>query len=160
MNIISKEEIQNYIPQRPPFVMVDNVVEVSADRFKTNFSILADNIFLDDNELREFALIENIAQSTSAGLAINKRFKGDTKPDGYLGAISNLKLYGLPGLGDTIETEILVLAQFENMFLVKGVNYLDGRMLMECEMKVAGIKQQTNTLDDTGSQISIETANN
>ncbi|MGZ3844699.1 MAG: hypothetical protein ACXVLT_04475 [Flavisolibacter sp.] len=137
--IIRKEEIQNYIPQRPPFVMVDNLVEASAERFKTEFTILPGNIFLEANELREFALIENIAQSSSAGLAISKRFKGYSKPDGYLGAISKLKLYGLPGLGDTICTLIEVLAQFENMFLVKGVNYLDNRMLMECEMKLAGI---------------------
>ena len=140
--------------------MVDNLVEASADNFKTDFHILPDNIFLEGRKLREFALIENIAQSSSAGLAISGRYKGQSKPDGYLGAISKLKLYELPHLGDTIYTTVQVLAQFENMFLVKGVNYLEERVLMECEMKVAGIKQQTNTLDDTGSQISIETANN
>ena len=137
--IIRKEEIQNYIPQRPPFVMVDNLLNASAYRFETDFSILPGNIFLDANELREFALIENIAQSSSVGLAIGNRFKGNSKPDGYLGAISKLKLYGLPRLGDTIYTVVEVLAQFENMFLVKGVNYLDNRVLMECEMKLAGI---------------------
>ena len=137
--IIPKEEIQNYIPQRPPFIMVDNLIEASVERFKTDFRILPGNIFLDANELREFALIENIAQSSSAGLAISKRIKEYSKPDGYLGAISKLKLYGLPALGDTIYTVIEVLAQFENMFLVKGVNYLDNRVLMECEMKLAGI---------------------
>lgn len=137
--IIPKEKIENFIPQRPPFVMVDNLIEASEEFFKTDFRIVPDNIFLDQDYLREFALIENIAQSSSAGLAITKRYHGKTKPDGYLGGISKLKLYQLPKLGDTIHTTVQVLAQFENMFLVKGVNYLDGQVLMECEMKLAGI---------------------
>jgi 3-hydroxyacyl-[acyl-carrier-protein] dehydratase len=137
--LITKEEIQNYIPQRPPFVMIDNLIEASAEYFKTDFTILPDNIFLERHALREFALIENIAQSTSAGLAITSQYKGTSKPDGYLGGISRLKLYELPALGDTIYTVVQVLARFENMFLVKGVNYLRKKTLMECELKLAGI---------------------
>jgi len=137
--VIAKEKIENFIPQRPPFVMVDNLLEASEEFFKTDFGIRAENIFLEENWLREFALIENIAQSCSAGLAITNRYKCKTKPDGYLGGISKLKLYQLPKLGDTIHTTVQVLAQIENMFLVKGVNYLDDRILMECEMKLAGI---------------------
>ena len=137
--IITKEKIENYIPQRPPFVMIDNLVEASEVIFKSDFKIVEGNIFLDNNYLREFALIENIAQTSSAGLAITKKFIGTKKPDGYLGGISKLKLYELPKLHDTIDTVIHLLASFENMFLVKGVNYLDGKMLMECEMKLAGV---------------------
>jgi 3-hydroxyacyl-[acyl-carrier-protein] dehydratase len=137
--LITKGEIQNYIPQRPPFVMIDNLIEASAEYFKTDFTILPDNIFLERHALREFALIENIAQSTSAGLAITSQYKGTSKPDGYLGGISRLKLYELPALGDTIYTVVQVLARFENMFLVKGVNYLRKKTLMECELKLAGI---------------------
>ena len=137
--IITKEKIENYIPQRPPFVMIDNLVEASEVIFKSDFKIVEGNIFLDNNYLREFALIENIAQTSSVGLAITKKFIGTKKPDGYLGGISKLKLYEVPKLNDTISTVIHLLASFENMFLVKGVNYLDGKMLMECEMKLAGV---------------------
>jgi len=137
--IITKEKIENYIPQRPPFVMIDNLVEASEVIFKSDFKIVEGNIFLDNNYLREFALIENIAQTSSVGLAITKKFIGTKKLDGYLGGISKLKLYEVPKLNDTISTVIHLLASFENMFLVKGVNYLDGKMLMECEMKLAGV---------------------
>jgi 3-hydroxyacyl-[acyl-carrier-protein] dehydratase len=137
--LITKEKIQNYIPQRPPFVMVDNLIEAASGLFKTDFTVLPGNVFLEGYALREFALIENIAQSSSAGLAVTGQYKGKSKPDGYLGGISRLKLYELPHLGDTILTLVTVLARFENMFLVKGVNYLHERILMECELKIAGI---------------------
>ena len=137
--IISKEQIENFIPQRPPFIMIDNLLEASAAFFKTDFRIEPENIFLEDEYLREFALIENIAQTSSAGLAVTHRYTGTTKPNGYLGGISKLKLYQLPKLYDTIATTVSLVTQLENMFLVKGVNYLNGKMLMECEMKLAGL---------------------
>ena len=62
--IISKEKIESYIPQREPFIMIDNLVEATPETFKTDFRILADNIFIEKGILREFALIENIAQSS------------------------------------------------------------------------------------------------
>jgi len=137
--IITKDKIEDFIPQRAPFVMIDNLLDASEETFKSDFKIVHGNIFLDNGYLREFALIENIAQTSSAGLAITKKFTGTKKPDGYLGGISKLKLYELPKLDDTIYTIVSLLVQLENLFLIKGVNYLDGRMLMECEMKLAGV---------------------
>ena len=82
--IITKENIQDYIPQRPPFVMIDNLLEASGDYFKTDFRILPDNIFVENGKLREFAMIENIAQSSSVGLANAKKYSAKEKPEGYL----------------------------------------------------------------------------
>jgi len=137
--IITKQKIEDFIPQRPPFVMIDNLVDASEEMFKSDFKVVSGNIFLDNGYLREFALIENIAQTSSVGLALTKKLMGTKKPDGYLGGISKLKLYELPKVNDTIYTVVNLLARLENMFLIKGVNYLDGRMLMECEMKLAGV---------------------
>jgi hypothetical protein len=100
---------------------------------------LPDNIFVENGMLREFALIENIAQSSSAGLAATKKSSGKKKPEGYLGAVSKLKLYELPKVHDTIDTIVKLIVQFENMFLLKGENYLNDKKLMECELKLVSI---------------------
>jgi predicted hotdog family 3-hydroxylacyl-ACP dehydratase len=136
---ISKTEIENYIPQRAPFIMIDNLVEVTAETFTTDFRILPGNIFVEKGVLREFALIENIAQSSSAGLAILKMSSGKKTTDGFIGGISKLILYDLPCVNETIDTIVRLIAQIENMFLVKGENYVNGRKLLECELKLAGI---------------------
>jgi 3-hydroxyacyl-[acyl-carrier-protein] dehydratase len=112
---ISKAEIESYIPQRAPFIMIDNLVEATPEKFITDFRILPDNIFLENEVLREFALIENIAQSCSAGLAIVKKSAGN-------------------------KTVVILLAQIENMFLLKGENFLNDRKLLECEIKLIGVK--------------------
>ncbi len=136
--IINKEKIEAYIPQRAPFIMIDNLIEASAKLFKSDFKIEPENIFLDNGYLREFALIENIAQTASAGLAVTQNNTGAGKPGGFLGGISKLKLYELPKVNDTIYTVVNLIAQLENLFLIKGINYLHGKMLMKCEMKLAG----------------------
>ena len=133
---ISKAEIENYIPQREPFIMVDNLVNATSEKFETNFRVLPGNIFVENGILREFALIENIAQSSSVGLAITMMNIEKKNVDGFIGAISKLKLYDLPSVNDTIYTIVNLMAQFENMFLLKGKNYLNGKILLECEIKL------------------------
>jgi 3-hydroxyacyl-[acyl-carrier-protein] dehydratase len=138
--IISKEKIESYIPQRAPFIMIDNLIQATPEKFETDFRVLYDNIFVEEGILREFALIENIAQSSSAGLAIIKMSSGKKTTDGFIGGISKLKLYDLPKVNDTIYTIVNLIAQLENMFLLKGENYLNGRKLLECELKLVGVK--------------------
>ena len=138
--IISKEKIESYIPQRAPFIMIDNLIEATPEQFETDFRVLHDNIFVEQGVLREFALIENIAQSSSAGLAIIKMSSGKKTTDGFIGGISKLKLYELPKVNDTIHTIVKLIAQLENMFLLKGENYLNGRKLLECELKLVGVQ--------------------
>ncbi len=137
--IISKAAIELYIPQRTPFIMIDNLVEAAPEKFVSDFRVLPDNIFVENGVLREFALVENIAQTSSAGLAIIKMFPGKKNIDGFIGGITKLKLYDLPRVNDTIQTIVRLIAQFENMFLVKGENFVNGRKLLECELKLVGI---------------------
>jgi hypothetical protein len=137
--LISKEHIENFIPQRPPFVMIDNLLEATGEFFVTDFFILPDNIFIQDGVLREFAMIENIAQSSSAGLTVTTKRSADKRPEGYLAGLSKLKLYELPRVNDRIYTMVKLVAQFGSMYLLKGENYLSDTKLMECELKLVAV---------------------
>lgn len=135
--LINKEKIENFIPQRSPFVMIDSLLEASEKMFKTEFRILPGNIFLENGIFREFGLIENIAQTSSAGLIFSKLYSVKKNADGYIGGISKLKVYDLPEENDIIHTIVNVMAHLENMFLLKGENYLNSKKLLECELKLA-----------------------
>jgi 3-hydroxymyristoyl/3-hydroxydecanoyl-(acyl carrier protein) dehydratase len=135
---IYKEDIQSFVPQRAPFIMIDNIVDATLDTYFTKFKILPENIFVENGLLREFALIENIAQSCSAGIALTKIDNKEKYIDGYLGSLTKLILYDLPKVNDTIDTTIHLLAQLNNMYLFKGENFVNGKMLLECELKLVG----------------------
>jgi len=136
--IISKEQIESFIPQRPPFIMVDNLIEVTSNTFETDFQVLPDNIFLEAEVLREFALIENIAQSSAVGLGFLNMSTQTIQIDGFIGAISKLKVHDLPKVNDKIFTMVTLLHQFDNMYLLKGESFANNKILIECEVKLVG----------------------
>ena len=135
---VGKEEIELYIPQRYPFVMIDNLVDVTEDTFTSDFRILPGNIFLEGDTLREYALIENIAQSSAAGLCFVNASSQKGSVEGFIGAISKLKIYELPKVNQTITTIVKKLLQLDNMYMMKGVCYADEKLLIECQLKLAG----------------------
>lgn len=137
--MIDKNQIQNYIPHRAPFVMVDNVLSCSSEKIETNFFISQDNVFVDNNQFQEFGMLENIAQSAAAGISLlNKNLK-ETPSEGFLGAITKLNLFAYCSANETITTTIYPLQQLGNLYLIKGEVFYNNNKLLECELKLAGI---------------------
>jgi 3-hydroxyacyl-[acyl-carrier-protein] dehydratase len=136
---VSKEEIRSYIPHGEPFIMIDNLIEATSDRFVTNFTILPSNIFLHADRLEAYGLIENIAQSAAVGINYLKTDLAAKPVAGFIAAVTKLKLYGLPKVNDEIYTIVTPLHQYAKMHLVRGENLVDGKLVLECEIKLAGI---------------------
>jgi len=136
--VIPKKEILNYIPQRAPLVMIDNLLGISSERFETDFHITPDNLFLDNGILMEIALVENILQSCTAGLAVTNRAGRQEPVNGFVGAISKLKVYSLPKVHDTLHTWITPLAKLGDWYQAKGETFVNDRKLLECEVKIVG----------------------
>jgi len=134
--LLTKENITKIIPQQFPFVMVDNLVSADETGFKSTFKVEESNLFLKDGKLQEPALIENIAQTVAAGFGYVDKQGGGKPKIGFIGGISKLKIHALPLLNKTIETNVIHLHQFENIYLIRGENFCDGDLLVECEMKI------------------------
>jgi len=134
--LLNKENITSIIPQKEPFVMVHNLISADEKEFKSTFNIDADNLFLTEGTLQEPSLIENIAQTVAAGFGFLDKASGGKPKIGFIGGISKLKVHHLPQLNQEINTTITHLYQFENIYLVKGENFCDGKLLVECEMKI------------------------
>lgn len=133
---ISKENIKSFIPQREPFIMIDNLLDASETKFESNFEVTNENIFLKNKILQEPALIENIAQTCAAGFGfVQSQFEGKPRL-GFIGAVSKLEVHSLPKVNSIINTYVAVTHQLENIFLVKGSTICNEKKLLECEMKI------------------------
>lgn len=137
--IYTKDKIARIIPQRPPFVMIDNLISAEKESFVSNFKIEADNIFLSDDRLEPYGMIENIAQTTAAGLSYTIRDPKKRPEEGFLGSIAKLKVVGEPKIGDLITTRVTLKMSFENMYKVYGACYNGEELLLESELKIVGI---------------------
>ena len=133
---IKKENIESFIPHRNPFVMIDNLINSDNKEFETDFIVQPDNIFIKNKLLQEPALIENIAQTCAAGFGFLNNQSGGNSKIGFIGAVSRLELFNLPGVNTKIKTRVKVTYQFENVFVIEGVNFCGDEKLLECEMKI------------------------
>lgn len=134
--VVSKEEILFYLPHRPPFVLVDNLISVTPEQFESDFFIESDNLLVEKGFFQESGLMENIAQTCAAAFGfLESASQGEPKM-GFIGAISKVEVFELPPVHSVIQTTVTPTHQLGNIFLVKGQNSLEGRKLLECEMKI------------------------
>ena len=130
------ENIQDLIPQRPPFVMVDKLLSFSETIISTSFTIRADNIFVEKGEFKEPGLVENIAQTAAARAGYISKTENKPVAVGYIGAVNNLEVYYLPKPGDELITEIAIKNQIFDVTLISGKIICNGKPVAQCNMKI------------------------
>ena len=136
---VKRDDILNCIPQRPPIVMIDELLHADTKSTRTSFLIEPTNIFCADGKFTEPGLIENIAQTAAAGAgyALREGQADDFEvPIGYIGAIRDLKIHFLPDHNSTIETEVAVENIVMDVTMVSGKVFLKGKVAAECNMKI------------------------
>ncbi|MFI5152222.1 MAG: 3-hydroxyacyl-ACP dehydratase [Chitinophagales bacterium] len=137
-----EENILHLIPQRPPMVMVDHLLEVDDRGCKTSLRIKEGNIFVSGGKLTEPGLLEHIAQSAAARQGYLSRKSGHTPPIGYIGAIQQVEILGLPKINDEIVTKITIKNQIFEVMIISAVVCRNKIELARCEMKIFISNQQ------------------
>jgi predicted hotdog family 3-hydroxylacyl-ACP dehydratase len=129
-------DILQFLPQRPPFVMVDRLLQADEEVSRSEFTVREDNLLVEDGRLSASGLVENIAQTAGAGTGYKYHAAGKPTPMGFIGALKNLNVFELPKLGDTITTEIRFVTSVMSMHLVQGKIILENREIANCELKI------------------------
>lgn len=134
-------EILSYIPQRPPFVMVDRIVSSGEKTTRSLFKITSDNIFVEGGILKEPGLVENIAQTAAARAGYIAREENKQVRLGFIGGIRNLEIFGYPEVNSEIETEITIENQIFDVSVISGKITSNDSIIATCEMKIFIINQ-------------------
>jgi predicted hotdog family 3-hydroxylacyl-ACP dehydratase len=134
--IILQDNITSIIPQRSPFVMIDQLVSCDETCSNTIFKIAAENVLVDDGELSEAGIVENIAQTAAAGLGYVTLQSNAPIVIGYIAAIKNLEIFAQPKVGDIIQTNVTVINQIFDVTIISGSVKCDEILVAKCEMKI------------------------
>ena len=134
--LVSKQNILRYIPQRPPMVMVDELLEASDVHAITTLEIKDENIFLEGEKLSEAGLVENMAQTAAAQLGYQCALRNIPVPIGYIAALKDLRISQLPRKGAIITTSIRITNQISDITIVEGVVEQEAGVCCRCEMKI------------------------
>lgn len=134
--IILQDNITSIIPQRPPFVMIDQLVSCDETCSNTTFQVKAENILVYDGELSEAGITENIAQTAAAGLGYITLQSNRPIVIGYIAAIKNLEIFEQPKVGDIIQTNVTIINQIFDVTIISGSVKCDEILVAKCEMKI------------------------
>lgn len=123
-------DIASYIPQRPPFVFIDTIDEVSKERARTRFTIPGSCPLVKEGILPLAGLMENAAQ-TCATMG-----KGATL---YIGEVKHMEVARFPRVGDTVCTEAKVIQEWLNLLRVECITCVDDETIATTTLKIATI---------------------
>lgn len=124
------------IPQKAPFVMVDELLFADDTIAKCSFTIPADNPLVDKGSFTEGGLLENMAQTAAARAGYKAQAENKPVAKGFIGAVKDFKVFALPKVGDELLTEIYIENQIFDVTVVTGKVWCNGQLLASCEMKI------------------------
>ncbi|MBX2965371.1 MAG: 3-hydroxyacyl-ACP dehydratase [Cyclobacteriaceae bacterium] len=128
--------ITDYIPQREPIVMIDNLVSASEEGATTQYHIKENNIFITDGHFNESGLIENIAQTAAAQAGYICRQKNVAPPVGFIASINALEVYALPVINSSVETTVTITNRVFDVVIIEGDVKQHEEILCRCKMKI------------------------
>jgi predicted hotdog family 3-hydroxylacyl-ACP dehydratase len=135
---LKRIDVHELLPQKEPFVMISKLVHFDMSNTKTETLISEENIFVDNGLFSASGLIENIAQTCAARIGyVNKYILKKGIQIGFIGSIRNLTIFELPKVGDVISTTVDVIEEVFGMTLASSRITLDGRTIVETEIKIA-----------------------
>ena len=133
--ILDKNFVENLIPQKFPFVMVDKLIEFKENEIVVGLTVSENNIFVKEEVFQESGLIEHMAQSVALYTGYQFYLKQQPAPVGYIGSIKSIEINQLPKLNEGIETTVTVLHEFMGVTLVDISSKLNGVEIAKGQMK-------------------------
>lgn len=133
---LPQKNITDLIPQKFPFVMIDQLDFSDETTTRCSLIVRDENIFVVDGIFREAGLIENIAQTAAARVGYIAATQKQDVPVGFIGAIRNLEIFSLPHTGDVLETEVKILNTVFDVTIISGCIRSRNKILANCEMKI------------------------
>lgn len=129
------QDILKLIPQRNPIVMVDSLLEYSETDVLSGLTVVAENIFLFEDDLQESGLLEHMAQTVAMHTGYSFFIRNEQAPTGYIGSIQKAEIVRLPKLGEKIESRAEIVQEFMGVTLVNITSSIAGELIATSQMK-------------------------
>jgi len=135
--ITDRNLLENLIPQKGPFVMVDKLLYYSDTKIVSGFLVPLKNLFVQDQKFLAPGLIENMAQTVALHTGYKFYLAKKPAPVGYIGAIKKAEVQLLPNSGDELQTTVEILHDIMGITMVSAKVESNGVLLAQSEMKTA-----------------------
>ncbi len=141
---VNVEQIQNLLPHRYPFLLVDRVIELVPDKSVVALKNVTINEpffqghFPGHPVMPGVLIVEAMAQSAGLLTQISSRLKGDTgSPLFYLAKVDNARFSAIVSPGDQLRMEVSLKRLLRSMGLFEARALVDGKEVASCELMCA-----------------------
>ncbi|HEY4935353.1 MAG TPA: 3-hydroxyacyl-ACP dehydratase [Puia sp.] len=124
------------IPQKPPFVLVDELLYADEKKSCCSFIIREGNIFVSHGYYSTPGMVESMAQTAAAGTGYLFKKENKPVPVGYIGSVQKLEVVDWPLVNEEITMEINLLTNILQVSLVSCMVKYQGKIMASCEMKI------------------------
>jgi len=112
---------EQLVPHRPPFLLVNNLLEFSADTGIVESVIAPDNLFLDEEgRMREVAMMEITAQAAAVVKGYNNLLEGEDIKKGFLVDSREFNFKKKCCIGEIIHARIAIIKSFSGFTILTG----------------------------------------
>lgn len=142
---LDKIEISNFLPHRPPFLLLDKILILNDEEVSAAFHIKEDNLFVEDNHFSEMGMVENAAQTCSSIVGKSYFDDDDTEGEGakligFISAIKKITMYSCPKVGSTIISNAKLTSRFDtdsySVCSLECNTFEESTLLLSCEMNL------------------------
>lgn len=130
--------ITSLIPQRPPFVMVDQVLSCEGLDAVTQLTVREDNILLDEGmHLSASGIIENMAQSCAARMGCINRMSNLSVKIGTIGDIKDCQILRYPRCNEVLKTHVHIVIDMYPLIMASIETKVDDEVIATARIKLA-----------------------
>lgn len=130
--ISGMKNITDILPQKAPFVFVDEVVGYDVSSAVTRFTVTAGHPLVEDGRLTLGGMLENMAQTMAAHAALSC---DGTPRVGVIAAVPQMTIHGRPAVGETLTTDVRILESVFGMVLSEAVITVNGQIIATAKLK-------------------------
>jgi 3-hydroxyacyl-[acyl-carrier-protein] dehydratase len=141
---VNVEQIQQLLPHRYPFLLIDRVIELVPDKSVVALKNVTINEpffqghFPGHPVMPGVLVIESMAQAAGLLTQISSRLKGNTgSPLFYLAKVDNARFNAPVVPGDQLRLEVTLKRLLRSMGLFEARTIVDGKEVASCELMCA-----------------------
>jgi 3-hydroxyacyl-[acyl-carrier-protein] dehydratase len=141
---VNVEQIQQLLPHRSPFLLIDRVIELVPDKSVVALKNVTINEpffqghFPGHPVMPGVLVIESMAQAAGLLTQISSRLKGNTgSPLFYLAKVDNARFNAPVVPGDQLRLEVTLKRLLRSMGLFEARTIVDGKEVASCELMCA-----------------------
>ncbi|MDR2945540.1 MAG: hypothetical protein LBV79_02170 [Candidatus Adiutrix sp.] len=135
MTVVLPMNIEGLIPHRPPMLLVDRLVELSADEAVSETVFGPGSLVVrEDGRVEEAALFEMMAQTFAAFAAAGREGPGPAA--GFLVGLKRLTVHSPARIGSPVLVRVKIISRVEDFSVVEGEARQGGQLLAAGQITV------------------------